>query len=159
MFEARLQVAFRGMPWEHKVRANEYYVSTHDNRIISPQYWTDMVSPHSKLRMSIIIGKRSTEDKDDKCFLQRSIITTIREFDRALELIRQGEYKRDISMLRDWWTIAIHGWKEFPWMAETSMDASIHLVEINHHQWWHHPWMVGISFSLEKGGHSELLRG
>ena len=58
MFQARLQVAFRGMPWEGMVRAEDYYVSTHDRGIVNPRYWTDLVSPRSRLRMSVFILKR-----------------------------------------------------------------------------------------------------
>ena len=53
MFEARLQVALRGTPFEKSVWAKEYFVLTHDYRVVDPQYWTDSVSPRSKLRMSV----------------------------------------------------------------------------------------------------------
>ena len=55
MFQARLRVAFRGVPGEEKVRGREYHVLTHDHRIIDPQHWTDFVSPRSRLRMSVIL--------------------------------------------------------------------------------------------------------
>ena len=55
MFEARLRVAFRGVPGEERVRDQEYRVLTQDHRIINPQYWTELVSPRSKIRMSIVL--------------------------------------------------------------------------------------------------------
>ena len=55
MFEARLRVAFRGVPGEEKVRDQEYRVLTHDHRIMNPWNWTELVSPRSKLRMSIVL--------------------------------------------------------------------------------------------------------
>ena len=63
MFQARLQVAFRGVPWEEKVREEQYRVLTHDLRIVDQQNWTDLVSPRSKLRMSIVIREVAFPDK------------------------------------------------------------------------------------------------
>ena len=65
MFEARLRAAFRGVPGEKKVRDQEYRVLTHDHRIIDPQYWTDLVLPRSKLRMSVVL--RGARMKDGVC--------------------------------------------------------------------------------------------
>ena len=72
---------------------------THDHRVVHPHYWTDMVSPRSKLRMSIVISQEFTEDKEDKYSLQPptfAIFRGLRWTFRAL-LIRQGEYKVEIE--------------------------------------------------------------
>ena len=72
---------------------------THDHRVVHPHYWTDMVSPRSKLRMSIVISQEFTEDKEDKYSLQPPTFAIFREFfgtPRAL-IIRQREYKGEIE--------------------------------------------------------------
>lgn len=86
MFNARLQVAFRGVPGEDQVREEQYHVLTHDQQIIDPQYWTDLVSPRSKLRMSVFINGKITDDK----FCSRlASMTNSRDFYYVSELFWQ----------------------------------------------------------------------
>ena len=103
MFNARLQVAFRGVPGEDQVRQERYRVLTHDQQIIDPRCWTDLVSPRSKLRMAVYTFK---EIMDDKVCPQPASMTNSRVNcfeDLVLELLRlapRGEYKEDME--RSW---------------------------------------------------------
>ena len=92
MFEARLQVAFCGVPGEQKVREQEYFVLTHNHRIIDPQYWTDLVLPRSKLRMFVVLF----ETREDRVCAQPEC--------RAR--VTQGQPVRDGGVMVIWYVIA-----------------------------------------------------
>ncbi len=62
VFEARLRVAFHGVPGEEWVRDKQYRVLTRDNQIVKPKHWTDLVSPRSTLIMFVLVGEVMVED-------------------------------------------------------------------------------------------------
>ena len=112
MFHARLQVAFRGLPWEESVRAKEYYVLTHDYLVINPRYWTNTVSPRSKLRMFVSLQEEIT---DNGICLQPASITRrgrIWVADVALGLPRHGGREEYIERI---WRNRIYAGTEYPW--------------------------------------------
>ena len=56
VFEARLRVAFRGLPGEKKVLQGQYrLLDTSRDKLLSPQRWTESVAPRSRIIMSMVV--------------------------------------------------------------------------------------------------------
>ena len=56
VFEARLRVAFRGLPGEKKVLQGQYrLLDTSEDKLLSPQCWTKSVAPRSRIIMSVVV--------------------------------------------------------------------------------------------------------
>ena len=56
VFEARLHVAFRGLPGEKKVLQGQYrLLDTSRGKPLNPQRWTKSVAPRSRIIMSVVV--------------------------------------------------------------------------------------------------------
>ena len=56
VFEARLRVAFRGLPGEKKVLQGQYRLLDNSRgKPLSPQRWTKSVAPRSRIIMSVVV--------------------------------------------------------------------------------------------------------
>ena len=56
VFEARLRVAFRGLPGEKKVLQGQYRLLDNSRgEPLSLQCWTESVAPRSKIIMSVVV--------------------------------------------------------------------------------------------------------
>ena len=57
VFEARLRVAFQGLPGEKKVLQGQYrLLDTSRGEPLSPQRWTKSVAPRSRIIMSVVVN-------------------------------------------------------------------------------------------------------
>ena len=103
MFEARLQVAFRGTPWEESVRAKRYLVLTQEHLVINLVYWTHAVSPRSKFKMSLIVCKEFMDDKVCPQLVNMINSRGIRVADLTLQLFQRGRRQESHGAMHISW--------------------------------------------------------